>query len=68
MLSNLELYGTNDVPRVPKKTCNIRLALLKKHMRELLSVHFMEQDNNTMNEVTKAIKHWEQLRDGVEPN
>ena len=68
MLSNLELYGTNDVPKVDKKTCNIRLYLLKEHMKKLLSVHFMEQDNNTINEVTKAINHWKRLKNGEEPN
>ena len=67
MLSNLELYGTEDVPLVPKETCDRRLELLKIHMRKLLSVHYMNQDNQTMNEVDHAIKHWTQLRDGVEP-
>ena len=67
MLSNLALYGTSDVPRVPKTVCNRRLKLLNDHMKKLLSVHFMYQDNQTMNEVDRAIKHWKKLRDGEEP-
>jgi len=64
MLTNKELYGTEDVPLVPKEVCNTRLELLKERMAELLSVNYMWQDNSTINEVEKAIKFWTTLRDG----
>ena len=68
MITNLELYGTDDVPKVDKKTCNRRLELLEEHMQKLISVHFMKQDNRMLNEVMKAKRHWTRLRDGEEPN
>jgi len=66
MLTNKELYGTEDVPLVPKEVCNTRLELLKERMAELLSVHYLVQDNSTINEVEKAIKFWTTLRDTQE--
>ncbi len=66
MLSNLELYGREDIPKVPETVCNFRILLLKENLAKLTSVHFMEQDNNSINVVKKAIEHWEQLRDGEE--
>jgi len=67
MLTNLELYGTEDVPSVPAEICNERLRLLEIHMRTLLDVHYMKQDNQTMNSIIKAQKFWTQLKDGEEP-
>jgi len=64
MLTNLKLYGTEDVPKIPKEIVDVRLELLNKHLDKLLSVHFMEQDNNTISEVLKAKAHWAKLRDG----
>ena len=66
MGTNLELYGTTDVPVIPKEVANERLELLKSNLSGLLCVHYMDQDNDLINAVQKAIKHWEQLRDGEE--
>jgi hypothetical protein len=66
MRANIELYGTTDVPKIPVEICNERLELLKSNLSGLMSVHYMEQDNNLINAVQKAIKHWTQLRDGEE--
>ena len=66
MRTNLELYGTTDVPLIPIHIANERLELLKSNLSGLLAVHFMSQDNDLINAVQKAIKHWTQLRDGEE--
>ena len=68
MLTNLELYGTEDVPRVPADVCNERIAMLKNRLEVEASKFFMEQDNNLINTLLKAIKHWQRLRDGEEEN
>jgi len=64
MISNMELYGTNDVPRVPAAICNERLELLETRLEALTSVHFMYHNNNLINRVLKAKRHWTKLRDG----
>ena len=66
MTTNMELYGREDVPRVPEHVCNFRLKLLKERLEELLSVHYMEWDNSKINKVQKAITFWTKLRDGEE--
>ena len=66
MTTNLELYGREDVPRVPEHVCNFRLRLLKERLAELMSVHWMEHDTNLINKVQKAIVFWTKLRDGEE--
>ena len=66
MITNLELYGTEDVPKVDEKTCNRRIELLNERLKEESSKHYMIQNNNLLNTLTKAIKHWRQLRDGEE--
>ena len=64
MKSNKELYGTENVPQVPQEIANKRLELLRIRLHDLLSVHYMEQNTHLINEVQKAIKFWEALRDG----
>jgi hypothetical protein len=68
MISNETLYGTNDVPQIPAEICNARIAILNNRLMEEASRHFMVQDNNLINTLTKAIKHWTQLRDNEEEN
>ncbi len=66
MITNLELYGREDVPRVPEHVCNFRLQLLEENLKRLTSVHYMEQDNDLINNVIKAQTFWRKLRDGEE--
>ena len=61
MITNLELYGTDDVPRVPHSVTNPRISLLKERLAELLAVHYMEQDNNTIRKVEEGIVFWTKL-------
>jgi len=66
MISNLELYGREDVPKVPETVCNFRIKLLKERLEMLVSVHYMEQNNDLINKVQKAITFWTKLRNGEE--
>ena len=64
MLSNYELYGTDDVPQIPKEIANERIELLNTHLDKLLAVHYLKQDQVLINNVLDAKKHWAKLRDG----
>ena len=64
MKSNTYLYNQEGVPAVPTDICNARIDLLQVHLAELLSVHWMEQDNQRINDVQAAQKFWRNLRDG----
>jgi hypothetical protein len=61
LLANLELYGTEDVPPIPKHIADERIALLKEHLSVLRSLPFMEQKPHIEYEVLKAMRHWKQL-------
>ena len=65
MKTNEKLYGVGvEVPPIPAKTANARIILLNENLHKLTSVHFMEQDNDTIREVQIAIGFWQKLRDG----
>lgn len=64
MTSNLELYGRKDVPNVPAHVTDLRIGLLKERLKELTSVYWMEQNNNLIDKVCRAIEFWTKLRDG----
>jgi len=66
MLSNQELYGTDDVPKVPEDVCNERIALLQNRLKEEADKHFMLQSNDMLNKLQSGIKFWQRLRDGEE--
>lgn len=63
MISNLELYGTNYVPTVPKEVADARLALLKNRLEEVMSVK-PHWDSNLVGKILKAQDFWRKLRDG----
>lgn len=62
----MELYGREDVPRVPEHVCNFRLQLLKERLEVLMSAHYMSRDNDIINHILKAQTFWKALRDGEE--
>ena len=65
MTTNEKLYGKGVVvPPIPRGIADERIKLLSANMRVLLSVHFMEQDNDAIREVTEAMKFWDRLRRG----
>ena len=66
MITNDELYGTDYIPPVSEEVCDGRLLILKERLEEEASRHYMKQNNDLINKLTKAIKFWERLRDGEE--
>ena len=66
MINNLDLYGTIDVPRVPKYVCNKRIKLLEERLGVLLTARFTEQNSNLIKRVYDGIAFWTTLRDGEE--
>ena len=54
MLTNLELYGTEDVPAVPKATANARIALLRQNLKR-------NRKNYTEVKIIEAIRFWQKL-------
>ena len=56
MISNLELYGTNDVPPVPKEVALERIVLLKKHLKTI-----DVSNSYTTKLILDAIDHWTKL-------
>ena len=61
MLTNLELYGTDNVPPVPKKVANDRIALLQMHLKVETDKPPLEQKNYTQVKIIEAIRFWRKL-------
>ncbi len=66
MISNFELYGREDVPRVPMHVANFRIALLKENLAVHMNNHYSEWNTYIIKKMLTAISHWEKLRDGEE--
>ena len=66
MLTNMDLYGTDDVPLVPAEVCDPRIKLLQERLKKLMEVHWMERDNHLVDQVVAGITFWKRLRDGEE--
>jgi len=64
MITNLELYGTKDVPKVPKEIADKRIDLLTARLKELMDVHWTQQDTHLINKVRSALDFWRQLKQG----
>lgn len=62
MTSNLELYGTEDVPPIPAKVADDRIELLNKHLKALLAMPYKVRPNITP--ISNAIDFWEKLKQG----
>jgi hypothetical protein len=60
----MQLYGTDNVPRVPAEVANPRIEMLKERIAYLRTQPYSEINNYTVNEALKGIKHWTRLRDG----
>jgi hypothetical protein len=63
MLTNLELYGTEDVPPVPKEVANERIILLKENLIKQLKLPTEEQSSHTQTKIVEGIKFWRKLSD-----
>ena len=56
--SNLLHYNTTHVTPIPAFIVDERVQLLKNYLVELTAVHFMQQDNATINRVLNDINFW----------
>jgi len=61
--TNLEVFGTDEVTPIPKEIIEERLMLLKRKMGELLLPHYMNQDTASINQCTKDIEYWKDMRE-----
>ncbi len=59
--TNMELYGTDDVPSIPRSILKERIELLDIKLSELLSVGIYQRDNKMINAVLKAKKFWQDI-------
>jgi len=59
--SNQYLYGTDDVPPIPKEVINARVALLKGHLNKLLEEPYAI-GTTRVKDVSDAINFWEMLK------
>ena len=64
MITNLELYGTEDVPKIPAGICNERIALLEDNLDNCIQKPLGEQSSYKEVVIIKAIKFWKSMRDG----
>jgi len=55
------LYGTYDVPKVPKELIEQRLSILDDTLEKLLSVHYISRDSYRINAILKAINFWKTI-------
>ena len=58
MLSNEILYGTDDVPPIPKEVADARIELLRENLKREMDKPLMRQNNNTQYQILKAIRFW----------
>jgi len=63
MKDNLYLYGTDDVPEIPAHIIADRLMLLNHNLFEINKVSYLDRDMARRNDIAKAIKFWEEMRD-----
>ncbi len=57
------LYGTTDIPDVPKHIIDNRLTLLNDMLTKLNTKHYMVRDTIRIGRVQQAIKFWSTLND-----
>lgn len=60
MQSNEYLYGTDDVPPIPKEVIDGRIKLLKEHLDKLLEEPFAI-GSTRVKDVYNAINFWSKL-------
>jgi len=61
--TNLEVFGTSEVTAIPQEIIEERLMLLNRRMAELTLVHFLNQDIASINQCTKDIDYWKDMRE-----
>ena len=65
-MTNLELYGTYDVPLIPREVSESRILLLKKHLDKIMEDSFMDRDSYKVSKILQAIEFWRKMSEGEE--
>jgi hypothetical protein len=61
MIRNKELYGTDDVPPIPKEIADERMVLLQANLEREVDKPFSEHNPSLQLEIMKAIRFWKKL-------
>ena len=61
MLSNSQIYGTEDVPPVPKEVADERIRLLRLNLKKNMDMPMEEQSTWTQTRILDAISFWRKL-------
>ncbi len=61
--TNKEVFGTSEVTAIPPEIIAERLMLLDRRMSELTLVHWLNQDIQAINQCTKDIDYWKDMRE-----
>lgn len=59
---NQYLYGTDEVPEIPKCILERRLELIELNLTKVLDVPMSERDNEKMNYLIKAREFWQEMK------
>lgn len=63
-MTNLELYGTEDVPPIPADICNERIRMLDERLFDELAKPVYTQDGFLIKKIGDSIRFWKKMRDG----
>jgi len=55
------LYGTEEVPMIPKEIIEKRINILNRNLEKLLKVSYMKREQERINKILKAINFWKDL-------
>ena len=58
---NTYLYGTEDVPEIPKCIIEQRLYLIERNLTLVQEVHFTKRDDEKKNYLIKAREFWTEM-------
>ena len=61
MLTNLELYGRDDVPPVPKNIADERIEMLRENLKIQLEMPLKKQSSYLQTRILEGIKFWQKL-------
>lgn len=64
MITNLELYGTNNIPKIPESVANQRITLLKARLEMLCHDDKIKNRIYLIMMVKSSMQFWEQLKSG----
>ena len=60
-MTNLYLYGIEDVPEIPQDVIDARIAILNKRLRQVQDVNYKTRDLELRNKLINAINFWEHI-------